>query len=97
MSKKKVSEAGGMPVWITREPKRSYRRCAADCMYGVWVGEKPRFIGSSWAQPERCEYVTSLCSDVGARFMRKHGMTLRPGGGPLECVLKMKVKGKAKT
>lgn len=92
MSKKKVSKAVGMPVWLTRSPQTSNRLRAADCNYEVWVGTEPTRNEKFWSESTGCDFVTDLCMELAPRYMRKHGMTLKPGGGPLECVLTVKGK-----
>lgn len=92
MSKKTAKKQPGLPVWITREPKTAHSPTVQACRYEVWVGVAPRLSSESgeWEGGARCEYVTGLCTALSPRYLRQAGVTLSPGGGPLECVLTVK-------
>jgi hypothetical protein len=92
MSKKKAKPET-MTLWLTRRSKNWARSTAKDCRYEVYIGTKPirgARDSTEWIEPSGCDFVTSLCVELGPRYLRKAGMTLRPGGGPLECVLTVK-------
>lgn len=86
-----------LAVWITREFLNScdpHHKTKA-CRYLVWIGGPPKkadVVDRFWTSGHEgpCEYVTNLCFDLGAKAMRKLGISLRPGGGPVECVLRLK-------
>lgn len=85
-------KAESWSFWVTRQRTNTRTgRLAVFCKYTLWMGaEPPVHNGAHWAGPKGCEFLREICPKSGAKFLREAGLSLKPGGGPIEFALKVK-------